>query len=213
MLNLPNISYRGNISKDIAANDDYYTQISYFKTLEDFVDETSYSKFIKAIENQVRTHKDYKAFVDYIKNTLGINFCQVFSHVYDKIDANIEFHHGPIFTLYDICENELTKFLQTGQRVNTFRIADSVLDLHFAMKVNGVLLSTTVHEMAHNEDIFINLNQSIGDVNSYIREYHRYFNPEIRYKIWNYVKLCENNPSFDKGSLDVDAVKTYIKTD
>ena len=209
-MNMPNITYKGDLPRTISADDDYYQGISYFKTIEDFIDETSYSKFISAIERLVRTSIDYKAFLDYIKNTLGLNFCQVLSKVHDGEDAAVEFHHGPIFTLYDICENQLQKFIKTGQRINTFRTADSVIDLHFAMKVNGVMLSTTMHESVHNQDTFINVNQSIGDVNKYIQEYHQYFSPEVKYKIWNYIKMCENNPSFDKGILDVDSIKTYI---
>lgn len=210
-MEMPNIEYRGNIGKTMSASDNYYQEISYFKTLEDFVDDTSYSKFIREVEKMVRGSKDYKVFVDYIKNTLGIGFCQVFSQVYDKVDANVEFHHGPIFTLYDICEVALTKFIRTGTRINTFRVADDVLQLHFDMKVNGVILSKTVHEMAHNEDIFLNINQSIGDVNAYIQDNARYFTPEVRYKLWTYAKMCRENPSFDKGALDLDVVKSYIK--
>lgn len=209
-MNIPNISYKGNIAKNISADDDYYQSIAYFKTIEDFIDESSYSRFIKAVENLVRTSTDYKAFIDYIKNTLGLDFCQVFSKISD-VDATIEFNHGPIFTLYDICEVELTKFIKTGQRINTFRIADSVLDLHFSMKVNGVLLCKTAHEMFHNQDIFINVKQCIGDVNTYIKENSRYFTPEIKYKIWNYINMCESNDSFDKGGLDLSVIKTYIK--
>ena len=211
-MELPNIEYRGNISKDVIAQDDYFQEIHYFKTAEDFFDEQSYSKFVKEVERLVRTNPDYKVFIDYIKRVLGIDFCQVFSHVYDKVDAQIEFHHGPIFSLYDICEVELQRFLQSDMRLNVYRVADSVLDLHFALKVNGVMLCRTVHEMAHNEDTFINLSQSIGDINSYIQERSRYFSPEVKYKLWNYCKLCESNPSFDKGALDLSVVKTYFKT-
>ena len=210
-MNIPNITYKGNLSKNISADDDYYQEISYFKTIEDFLDESSYSKYIKAIESLVRTSNDYKAFIDYIKNVLGINFCQVFNQIYDRDDATVEFHHGPIFTLYDICEVELTKFIQTGQRINTFRIADSVLDLHFKMKVNGVLLCVSAHEMAHNNQFFLNLKQCIGDVNSYIAEYSKYFTPEVKYKIWTYMQMCEKNESFDNGVLDMEVVKNYIK--
>lgn len=208
-MNIPNIKYNGNVAKNITAEDDYYQSISYFKTLEDFIDETSYSKFIKSVENLVRTSNDYKAFISYIKDTLGINFCQIFSNITAN-DAPIEFHHGPIFTLYDICEMELVKFMKTGQRINTFRIANSVLDLHFAMKVNGVMLCETSHEMAHNQDVFLNVRQSIGDVNSYIKEYSKYFTSEMKYKIWNYIKMCESNDSFDNGGLDIENVKKYI---
>lgn len=210
-MDMPNISYKGDIAKNIFANNDYYQEIAYLKTIEDFIDYESYSKFISAIERLVRTSNDYKVFIDYIKNTIGINFCQVLSQIHDKVDANIEFHHGPIFTLYDICENELNKFIQTGKRINSFRIADAVLDLHFDLKVNGVMLCKTMHESAHNQDLFINIDQSLGDVNSYIQEYHHYFSPEVKYKLWNYIQMCKNNPSFDKGVLDIENVSSYIK--
>ena len=209
-MNIPNIVYKGNLAKNISAEDDYYQELSYFKTIEDFIDESSYSRFIKAVENQVRTSNDYKAFIDYIKRTLGLNFCQIFSKITDD-DAPIEFHHGPIFNLYDICEVELTKFIKTGQRINTFRVADAVLDLHFDLKVNGVLLCETAHEMFHEQEVFINVNQCIGDVNTYIQENSKYFTPEVRYKIWTYVKMCESNDSFDLGGLDLNIVKSYIK--
>lgn len=209
-MNIPNIAYKGNLAKNISAEDDYYQSIAYFKTIEDFIDESSFSRFVKSVENLVRTSTDYKAFIDYLKNTLGLDFCQVFSKVSDQY-ATVEFHHGPIFTLYDICEVELTKFIKTGQRINTFRIADSVLQAHFDLKVGGVMMSKTTHEMFHNQDIFINLRQCIGDVNGYIKEYSKYFSAEMKYKIWNYLKLCEDNESFDNGGLDIENVKKYIK--
>lgn len=210
-MELPNIEYKGNISKDILARDDYYREIHYFKTSEDLIDEQSYGKMVREIERLVRSNPDYKVFVDYIKHTLGIDFCQVFSHAFDGVDCQIELHHGPLFTLYDICEVELQRFLTDGLRINVYRVADSVLDLHFQLKINCVMLSKTVHEMAHNQDLFLSLSQNIGDVNAYIKERSRYFTSEIRYKIWNYVKLCESNESFDKGGLDTDTIKTYIK--
>lgn len=208
-MDLPNIEYKGNISKDIFAKDDYFQEIHYFKTTDDFIDEQSYSKFIKEVERLVRSNPDYKVFIDYIKRVLGIDFCQVFSHVYDKVDATIEFHHGPVFSLYDICEIELQRFLKEGLRVNVFRVADAVLDLHFQLKINGVMLCRTVHEMAHNGDLFIN--QNIGDVAKYIQERAMYFTPEIKYKLYQYYILAKDNPSFDRGSLDLDIVKNYIK--
>ena len=210
-MELPNIEYKGNISKDVIAKDDYYQQLHYYVTYDDFFDEVSYSKFIKETERLVRIDRDYKVFVDFVKHVLGLDFCQVFSHVYDKVDATIEFHHGPIFTLYDICEIELTKFLKDGLKTNEFLVADAVLDLHFDLLINGVMLSKTVHEMAHNGDMFISLSQNIGDVNTYIKSREKYFTPELRYKLWTYAQLCKNNPSFDKGALDLEVVKNYLK--
>lgn len=209
-MNIPNITYNGNLAKNISTEDDYYESISYFKTIDDFIDESSYSKFVKSVENLVRTSNDYKVFIAYIKDTLGLDFCQVFSKISD-VDATIEFHHGPIFTLYDICEVELTKFIKTGQRINTFRVADSVLNLHFDLKINGVLLCKTAHEMVHEQEVFINVNQCIGDINTYIKENAKYFTPEVKYKLWSYYNMCLSNDSFDKGGLDLSVVKTYVK--
>ena len=79
------------------------------------------------------------------------------------------------------------------------------------MKVNGVLLCVSAHEMAHNNQLFLNLKQCIGDVNSYIAEYSKYFTPEVKYKIWTYMQMCEKNESFDNGVLDMEVVKNYIK--
>ena len=210
-MELPGIQYKGNVSKELLTENDYYGELRYFYDYESFDSDTAYSKFVREVERLVRTHPDYKHFIDYIKHTVGLDFCQVFSQIYDKVDAEIEFHHGPIFTLYDICEIELNKFLKCGDRVNVFRVADSVLDLHFMMKIGGVMLSKTAHEMAHNQDLFINVSQAIGDINGYIQMRSPYFTQETRYKLWTYLHMCKDNPSFDKGALDYDIVKTYVK--
>ena len=91
-MELPNIEYKGNISKDVIAKDDYYQQLHYYVTYDDFFDEVSYSKFIKETERLVRIDRDYKVFVDFVKHVLGLDFCQVFSHVYDKVDGKYEFN-------------------------------------------------------------------------------------------------------------------------
>ena len=121
-LDLPNIQTKNDISKFIRSIDDG-EEILYFKDQEYFFDDASYFKFIKEVEKMVRTSKDYAHFVGYIKNTLGMNFCQILSKVEESNNVEIEMHHGPIFTLYDICEVILNWFIKTGQRINTFRVA------------------------------------------------------------------------------------------
>lgn len=207
---LPNVTFKCNAVRDIVANDDEYDGISYFKTLESFYGDAQWSGFINAVEKQVRNHEDYKHFLYIIKSVLGLDFCQVFSKIHDKVDATVEFNHGPIFTLYDICEIALMRFIKTGQRINTFRVANFVLDQHYEMKINGVMMAVTPHEAFHNGDIFVNIDQHIGDVNAYIAENHLYFTEEIKYKIHKYIQLCKENRSFDKGILDIEATSTYI---
>lgn len=213
-MKLPNITYSGDVSKFITADDDQYDSILYFKDNEYFIDSMNYSKFIKGVERLVRTSDEYSQFIAIIKNEFGIDYCQVSSKIRD-IDTPIEMHHGPLFTLYDICEVITNYFLRSNFKVNTYRIADKVIQEHFDLRVQVVMLAITNHEAVHNRDIFINYNQAIGDVDSFIKKYTPCLGDEQKYKIWNYFNLCHNNPafekSFDKGILDLDYVKKYIK--
>lgn len=212
-MELPNITFKGDVSRFIQSNDDS-DMILYFKDAEYFMDDSPYSKFIKEVERTVRTSQDYTKFVGYIKNTLGINFCQVMSNVVESKNVQIEMHHGPLFTLYDICEVVLNWFLHSQQRINTFRVADKVLEEHYQLRVQVIMLSKTMHEGVHNRDIFTNMGQAIGDIDAFIKMYTPWLTDEQKYKIWNYVNLCKTTPafaeSFDTGLLDVDYVKKYI---
>lgn len=213
-MDMPNITYKGDLARFIEATDGNDDPLLYFKDEEYFLSDSCYDKFIKEVERTVRTSKDYSAFVGYIKNTLGMNFCQVSSKIYESKNVEIEMHHGPIFTLYDICEVILNWFIRNKQRINSFRVADKVLQEHYDFHVQVIMLSVTAHEGVHNRDIFTHFNQGIGNVKEFIEIYHRYFSDEQKYKIWNYLHLCETpgfSKSFDTGLLDVDNIKKYIQ--
>ena len=206
----PNIIYKRDVSKYIEAADDPYDCISLYKDIDYFGDDVSYSSFIKKCERFVRTSDDYKYFISQIKNTYGLDFCQACSKLTGK-DVEIEMHHGPIFTLYDIVEVVLNKFIKCGYKINTMRITDTVLQEHFDLHVQIVMLAVTFHEAAHNRDIFLNLKQGFGDVNAFIEKYAQYFEPNQKYKIYNYINLCKDNDSFDKGILDVEKIRKMIQ--
>ena len=118
--------------------------------------------------------------------------------------------NGNIFTLYDICETVLLKYLKTGYKINTLRIADTVLQEHFDLNVQIIMLAVTFHEAAHAKDMFLNLKQGVGDIANFIEKYKPYFDETQKYKIWNYINLCKTNDSFDKGILDVDKIEKMI---
>lgn len=208
-MKLPNIEYKGDVSKFIEAKDDMFANISFYKDIDYFTDEVLYSKFVKDVEKMVRTSKEYSAFISYIKNILGINFCQVSSKIYDT-DATVEMHHGPIFTLYDVVSVILNSYIKRGYKINTYRIADRVIDEHYSLHVQVIMMAVTNHEAIRNRDIFNNFHQGIGDIDAFLKTYGAYLDDEHKYKIWNYMKMCEDNPSFDRGLLDVDHIKKFI---
>lgn len=205
-----NIKYSGDVSKFIEAEDDPFASISFYKDIDYFQDEVLYTKFVKNCERMIRTSKDYKIFISYIKNVLGFNFCMAQSQISDK-DATIEMHHGPIFTLYDITSVILNNFLKTGRKINSYRITDAVIQEHFALRVQVVMLAVTNHEAFHNRDLFLNVRQGIGNLTEFIKMYSDCLDDIHKYKLWNYINLCKSNPSFDRGYLDIDQVQKIIK--
>lgn len=209
-MEFPNIQYNGDVSKFVEAKNDPTEVISLYKDSDFFQDERNYDKFVKDCERNVRNSPDYKIFVGFIKGILGINFCQVSSKIYDT-DATIEMHHGPIFTLYDITSIILNDFLRQNKKINSCRIIDAVLNEHFDLRVQVVMLATTNHEAAHNRDLFLHVNQGIGDITSFIDMYKDSLDDIHKYKIWNYINMCKSNPSFDRGYLDVSHIEKVVK--
>jgi hypothetical protein len=208
-MDLPGIVYEGGIEKTVSS-DDTAEVIMMYKPREYFAEATSYNHFVKSCEAVVRHSDDYKAFVNWIKNVLGINFCQVSSKIVEG-EASIEMHHGPIFTLYDYCAILLNDAIMRGKRISTFRIADAVLEEHFALRVQVVMLAKTNHEAITNRDLFLNLRQGIGNVDAFIKKYAQALDDEQKYKIWSYINYSQNNETYDSGILDVPNVVKMLK--
>ena len=73
------------------------------------------------------------------------------------------------------------------------------------------MLSSTNHEAVHNGDIFLNFKQGIGNFSEFVSRYSRYFTDEQKYRIASYLKLCEDNDSFDTGILDIENVSKMVQ--
>lgn len=208
-MDLPGIKYEGGIERTISS-DNTPGVISMYLPRDYFVDDAAYKGFVKDVERMVRTSDDYKVFVNWVKNVLGINFCQVSSKIIDG-DATIEMHHGPIFTLYDYVAVILNDFIQKGEKISTFRVARQVIIEHFSLRVQVVMLAVTNHEAITNRDLFLNIRQGIGNVNEFIKRYAHAFDDEQKYKIWSYLNFSSANQTFDTGILDTKNVIAILK--
>ena len=126
---LPDIIYdKSNITPIVDAKTSFYT-IHMYKKEDYFNNYESYINFVKGVEKAVRTNDRYKKYINYLKKEVKLDRCQVLKNVTDE-DAEIEMHHGPIFTLFDICAVVLEYFLLRQWKISTLRIADVVLDEH-----------------------------------------------------------------------------------
>lgn len=208
-MNLPGITYRGGILREIST-DDSMDVISMYKDRDYFEEIENYNAFVKACEKVVRSSQDYSWFVKYIKDVLGINFCQVSSNIISG-DASIEMHHGPIFTLFDYCSIILNDFIRTGRSISTFRIANQVIQEHYDMRVQVVMLAVTSHEAISNRDLFLNIRQGIGNVDEFIKKYADAFDDDQKYKVYSYIEYSKTHDTYDTGILDVKNVSKMLR--
>lgn len=209
-MEFPNIKHVGDVSKFVEAKDAPHEYIMFYKDAEYLEDGTVFDKFIKGCEQFIRTSDDYKYFIHKLDTILGMNFDQFQPKIISSKDVTVETHHGPIFTLYDIC-SIITDFrLKRNMKVNTFYVADQALEDHFDLIIPVVRLSITNHEAVHNGDAFLHVNQAIGDHAKFIDKYGADFDDAIKYKLWTYSEMCKKNKSFDTGYLDLDHIKKYF---
>lgn len=205
---LPDIIYdKSNITPIIDAKASYY-KILMYKDENYFSNYESYVNFIKGCERAVRQNDRYRKYISYLKKEAKLNKCQVLKNITDE-DAEIEMHHGPIFTLFDICAIVLEYFILKKWKISTFRIADVVLDEHQKNRIQVVMVSTTIHQEIHNGDIFINYHQAWGDLNAFIKKYRDAISDEYREQMNRYIdrSLLYDSTDFDVLKLNDNLLK------
>ena len=134
-------------------------------------------KFIFRIEKMVRSSMEYKDYIQFLKEHIGLNKCIFFQNVsQEKTEGrrkkvSLEIHHEP-FTLFDIVKVVVDKFEQQGLPMNDLLIADEVMELHYSNKVGLVPLSKTAHEMVHDSvNLFVPLTMCYGNYSAFLEEY------------------------------------------
>ena len=152
----------------------------------------------------VRGDARYTKYISYLKKECKLDHCQVLKRIDDE-DCKIEMHHGPIFTLFDICAIVTEYFLMKNWKVTTFRIAKQVLEDHLDNIIQVVMLSETVHEEVHARNIFINYHQAWGDMNKFVKKYIDAIGPEYRHKMNLYLDRCLLTDSTDNEILALNS--------
>lgn len=147
----------------------------------EYDDEKKLKRYIKSIETLVRNSIEYRSYIKYLKEEQDLTSCKFLSNVdvKDIKGVSIEFHHYP-FNLYEIVDTVLKK--QTdfySHSTNIFEVANEVMRIHYENIIGLVPLTKTVHELAHNGEVFINLNLVYGNVKKFIEDYNDYISQEL----------------------------------
>ncbi len=169
-------------------------------------------KFIKQVEATCRKSMEYKEYMRFLKRNTDLRRCIILKGLNTEGGKKytIEIHHEP-FTLFDIVETVLNKREMEGQKIDPLDIADEVMALHYDGKVGLIHLSTTMHQLVHDDKIFIPLQYIYQSYNEFYTEYKPYFNPLVIEKIEMKVEMSLKTDNFISDSIDPQF--TYVHID
>lgn len=164
-------------------------------------------KFIKRVERVVRSSQEYKDYIQYLRNEIDMTSCSFFHNINNKESRkiSIEIHHEP-FSLFDITQIVVEKWIHNDIPLNPLLIAEEVLKLHYQGKVGLIPLSVTVHELLHDGKIFIPLQNVYGDFISFLEEYDQYITQDLKSML-----ECKLRMSKEINTLDLSILeKKYV---
>lgn len=168
---------------------------------EDYYDDKAIKKFIKNTERLIRQSREYSTYIELLRtNYHQLNRDNILSNI-NTGDVDLEFHHYP-FSLYDILEVLLLQHMINKDKINTFRLAKETMELHYKHLIGLVPLTKTMHEMAHNGNLFISKEQIFGDYQGFMKMFPQAIPQDIKMKITEMEKnSLLNMPSDVKGVL------------
>nr|DAE44751.1 MAG TPA: hypothetical protein [Caudoviricetes sp.] len=132
-------------------------------------------KFIKRIENMIRTGPEYKQYLKYIYEDCQIRNCDYFTEWNIEEDLTFELHH--IIPLYNLVQIAAFKLLSNNDYVYTFDIAKEVILMHFDNLIPTVILTKTIHQALHAGLYEIKSDSkslNIGNYRKFIHDYGRF---------------------------------------
>ena len=198
----------------ISPNEDSKFFLSYLKNNINILSEKDRKEFIYGTEKIIRDSPDYTKYIAELKSNIpGTNTCALFNNIKDTM-VKIEMHHGPIFTLAEICIIVLNHYIKNNKDIDSFDIADEVLEDHYDGIIQTVFLSKMAHNIVSNKKIqknaFISIDHAIGDIVGFIIKYADAMTFYEINKIRNYLYLSEVYENKDTSGI-YDFLKERVK--
>jgi len=112
----------------------------------------------------------------------------------DTFKIRIELHHSP-FTLHDIVVTVIEKRLFYHESIEVELVAKEVMYIHYYLLVGIIPLAETVHELVHQQYLFIPLDKVMGNYEGFIEMYGEWIPMEVMDKI---EKMKQRTLTFDE---------------
>ena len=136
-------------------------------------DNKQYMKYLFAIEKECRRSFEYKQFMRFLKDNCGMDRDSFLENVTIDNGAKIEIHHSPL-TLFDIVSTVVNKRTEANESLSIPMVAKEVMYQHYCMNVGLIPLAETVHELVHNQYLFIPSTKVYGNWKRFVMEYKQW---------------------------------------
>ncbi len=177
----------------------------------DLFNEKDFKKYIDDIERLVRSSREYREFVQYLRKYMDMN-SSVFLKNVNNIETakiKIELHHTP-FTLYDIVLTVFNKRSRTGESLDVTMVAKEVAYIHYFLYVGLIPLSKTEHKLVHNQALFVPINLVLGKYDEFIEMYKQDIPEDAMSRYNTYKELTANyNQAMNTQVLEINP--TYLQ--
>ena len=176
----------------------------------DLFDDKDRKKYFSDIERIVRGSFEYRQMVKFLHDNMDMNKCSFYENVnnIDSYKIKIHIHHDPI-TLYDICLIVFNKRQALGEPTDPESVAKEVMYLHYNMMVGLIPLAETVHELVHNQYLFVPTDKVFGKYREFVELYRDFMLPE---QIDTLERIEEATIYYNTDSMNILA-KSYIHLD
>jgi len=198
-----------NGNRIIQSDNNYFTD-QYYREASNFFDGQEFDRFIKSCESCIRKSSAYSAYIDYLKTVIGLNHCMIHGHITDDV-ADIEMHHGPIFTLYDYVKIVIDYFLYNNIPISTFTVAKVVIDEHILNNVQVIMLTKNNHGLVHEGTLNLTLDMAWGNIYAFINKYKDFIfaSPFLVNKIKAYSVKVSNENHMNNDVIHINKPLTW----
>ena len=170
-----------------------------------------YKKYITRVERICRSSFEYKGFMNFLRDNAGFDRCSTMENVSNEEDRGIKIHiHHDSLTLFDIVSTIVNKNIATGASTDENMVAKEVMYNHYILHVGLIPLSETVHELVHNQYLFIPNDKVLGYWKLFIKEYKKYIPLETLSNIEK-SELATKNYDYKESTKILDTGFTYVK--
>lgn len=169
----------------------------------DLFDEKDFRKFIDAVKQTVRKSLEYRQYVQYLRQYMNMNECSYFQNVnnMETSKIKIEIHHSP-YTLEDITRTVINKRMFYGEEMDVEDVAKEVMYIHYFLMIGLIPLSQTVHELVHNQLIFVPTTNVVGNYKEFEATYKHWIPEDTQERIKAYEdRTLTYNPEIDMALL------------